>query len=118
VVRAERRVTLTPIRLTGANSVCVECKLTEPEVGRCSRTAFPPSSRSHCDEANPLTAKGLDCPLADRGPKYWDEAPVFVKMDERRGRREWSDVRTLSVSARHPGGQPPWTRARPRAPHL
>lgn len=83
----ERTSTSVDVLIAGAGSVCVECKLTEPEVGRCSRTWLPPSNKSHCNGANPMTGGGIRCPLAAAGPRYWEEIPDFVKMEEWRARR-------------------------------
>lgn len=83
----ERTSTSVDVLIAGDSSVCVECKLTESEVGRCSRPLLPPARDRHCDGANPLTSDGLRCPLANR-VKYWDEVPNFVQMDRWRGRRE------------------------------
>lgn len=84
----ERTSTSVDVLIGGASSVCVECKLTESEVGRCSKTLLPSSNKSHCNGANPMTGGGITCPLANAGPRYWEEVPAFVKMEAWRARRE------------------------------
>lgn len=83
----ERTSTSVDVLIGGDSTVCVECKLSESEVGRCSRPLLPPGSKRHCAGANALASNGLRCPLAPR-VKYWDEVPNFVQMDRWRGRRE------------------------------
>lgn len=78
----ERTSTSIDVLITGATTVCVECKLSEAEVGPCSRPQLPPKNARHCDGANPVRDSGLTCPLADRGVKYWDDVPELVQIEK------------------------------------
>ncbi|HEY3382630.1 MAG TPA: hypothetical protein VGK32_12725 [Vicinamibacterales bacterium] len=84
----ERTSTSIDVLIAGDSTVCVECKLTESEVGRCSRALLPPASDRHCGGQNPLNATGLRCPLADLGVKYWEEVPTVVNINKWHGRRD------------------------------
>jgi hypothetical protein len=78
----ERTSTSIDVLIAGATTVCIECKLSEAEIGPCSRPQLPPERVGHCDGANPVRGTGLKCPLADRGVKYWDTIPQFVQIEK------------------------------------
>jgi len=75
----EVRSTSIDVLVSGPTIVCVECKLTEAEVGRCSRPALPKDHREHCDGAYRQQAgRSRRCALAERAIAYWDNVPYVL----------------------------------------
>lgn len=107
----ERTSTSVDVLIDGATNVCVECKLSEVEIGSCSFAALPAKNDRHCRGTNPLTSTGMCCVLRDRGVKYWDEVPRFVRLDRWRDRKEcpmcapYQLVRNV-LAANRPGRAP------------
>ncbi len=58
-------------------TVAVECKLAEPDVGRCSRaTKRKPSEPEYCNGRYAKQAGHTNpCPLSDEGIEYWTHVP-------------------------------------------
>jgi hypothetical protein len=82
----ERTSTSVDVLIRGTSTVCVECKLSEAEVGPCSRPAVQADRAGHCDGVNPLRAAGLECALARRGLKYWDNMSELVQIEKWKAR--------------------------------
>ncbi|MBN1460610.1 MAG: hypothetical protein JXA57_13835 [Armatimonadetes bacterium] len=68
------------IRSANGYRVAFECKLTEPEVGACSRPALTPRDsnyeRDHCDGTYTCQRGRRErCSLSEIGVAYWDHIP-------------------------------------------
>jgi len=80
----EPRSTSIDVLLGGACPVMVECKLTEPEVGTCSRPLLKPSDPSYdrdlCDGTYRIQQNRHErCPLTSLGVLYWRYVPFLFK---------------------------------------
>lgn len=75
----EPRPTQIDVWFAGTTRVAVECKLTEAEVGSCSRPRLQPGDPGHCDgtyrRQRDRTAR---CPLTEIGIAYWDFIPRLL----------------------------------------
>ena len=77
----EPQPTSVDVWMPGRTLVCVECKMTEAEVGACSR----PGKKKHahpCDGTYTYQAGRVHrCALAADGVDYWDHIPAVLKWD-------------------------------------
>jgi hypothetical protein len=75
----EPRPTDIDVWMSGRTVVCVECELTEAEVGQCSRPRCP-THRFPCN-GNFEQQPGLQyrCALARQGVQYWSHIPRILK---------------------------------------
>jgi len=85
----ERRMTSVDVFFGGEYQIAVECKLSEPEVGTCSRPRLlrtdPTYEREYCDGRYAIQGeRGKRCALTELGIRYWDNAyiPRFFKADQ------------------------------------
>jgi hypothetical protein len=65
---------------SGSYRVTIECKLTEAEVGRCSRPQLPPDAsnyaKDYCNGSYAVqSARTNRCSLTEIGVKYWEFVP-------------------------------------------
>jgi hypothetical protein len=80
----EPRSTSIDLWVEGFRRVAVECKLTEPEFGSCSRPRLRPSepnyARDHCDGSyTQQRGRETRCALTEIGDRYWTYIPeLFV----------------------------------------
>jgi Restriction Endonuclease associating with ARP len=77
---AEPRPTSVDVMFDGQYRVAVECKLSEPEVGSCSRPGLGPSDSNfesdHCDGSyTRQRGRRERCALTERGIAYWRYIP-------------------------------------------
>ena len=80
------RKTKIDVFIGGAHQVAVECKLTEPEVGPCSRPKLrrdaPNYNDEFCDGRYVRQRNRKErCSLTHIGVKYWEFIPSFFKWD-------------------------------------
>lgn len=68
--------TSVDVVIDGPPRVAIECKLTESEVGPCSRPKLPSSNRKYCNGTY-ARQKGRDerCSLSAGGVRYWEFVP-------------------------------------------
>jgi hypothetical protein len=80
----ERRATSIDFWIAGARSVAVECKLTEVEVGACSRPHLGRAAAKYCDGSLRRRAGWRHaCSLAEHGDAdYWRWLPELCGWDE------------------------------------
>jgi hypothetical protein len=76
----EPRPTSLDALITGKHPVAIECKLTEPDVGSCSRPSMKKSDsnyeRDFCDGTYTVQkGRKTRCSLTEIGVKYWDHIP-------------------------------------------
>ena len=76
----EPRPTSLDALITGKHSVAIECKLTEPEVGSCSRPNLTDKDSNYkkdfCDGTYTVQrGRTSRCSLTEIGVKYWDHIP-------------------------------------------
>jgi len=78
----EPRPTSLDVVFHGARRVAIECKLTESDVGRCSRPKLKPGEEHYCNgdycAQNGRTAR---CSLAPLGVRYWHYLPRLFTVD-------------------------------------
>ena len=79
----EPRPTSVDVMFDGDYRVAVECKLSEPEVGSCSRPGLGPSDSNfesdHCDGTYTHQRGRRDrCALTERGIAYWRYIPKLL----------------------------------------
>ena len=79
----EPRPTSVDVMFDGDYRVAVECKLSEPEVGACSRPNLTPSDSNfesdHCDGTYTHQRGRRDrCALTERGIAYWRYIPKLL----------------------------------------
>ena len=85
----EPRGTSIDVFVEGHHRVAVECKLSESDIGRCSRPAIRPTQRrystDHCDGGY-RRQRGREnrCSLSEIGVKYWDLVPRVLSWDNER----------------------------------
>lgn len=89
----EPRPTSLDVQFGGVQRVAFECKLTEQEVGTCSRPRLETDDPQYCDGSYALTASvGLEatasapvrCPLVPLGVRYWQFVPrIFTWAADR-----------------------------------
>jgi hypothetical protein len=80
------RKTKIDVFIGGAHQVAVECKLTEPEVGPCSRPKLRRDAPNYYDEfCDGRYVRQLNrnerCSLTHIGLKYWELIPSFFNWD-------------------------------------
>jgi hypothetical protein len=69
----EPRPTQVDVWFDGSTRVAVECKLTEAEVGSCSRPRLPPDDPGQCDGTyRRQRDRAAKCTLTEIGVAYWD----------------------------------------------
>jgi hypothetical protein len=64
--------------ICGRNVVCVECKLTEAEVGRCSRPMCPTHRYTCNGNCEQQPGRQYRCALAQQGIQYWNHVPKIL----------------------------------------
>jgi len=65
--------------ISGRSVVCVECKFTEAEVGRCSRPMCP-THRFPCNgNCEKQPGREYRCALEKQGLQYWNHVPSILK---------------------------------------
>jgi len=78
----EIRATSVDLFVSGPPITCVECKLSEVEVGCCSRPALKKEHNEYCTGSYvQQKARSHRCVLAERGMTYWDHIPHVLKWD-------------------------------------
>lgn len=78
----EVRSTSVDVLVSGATFVCVECKLSEQEVGSCSRPRLKKGHPEYCDGSFARQgARSHRCALAERGMSYWDHIPEVLRWE-------------------------------------
>lgn len=79
----EPRSTSIDVLIVGPTVVCVECKLSEAEVGHCSRPRLKKDHAEYCDGSyrQQGTRTGR-CALTERGIAYWRCIPGILKQPE------------------------------------
>lgn len=69
------------VRATGAR-VAVECKWTEAEFGRYSRTRLAPREHWYCDGSYMRQqGRGARCALTEQGQAYWEHLPEILEWN-------------------------------------
>lgn len=73
----ERNATSLDVFFDGPFKVAFECKLTEAEVGACSRPTLEPKEAGYCDGTFPLIRPSAAdrCSLTTAKVRYWDYVP-------------------------------------------
>lgn len=67
---------------TGRHLVAVECKLTEPEFGSCSRPSLSEDDPGHCDGSYRVQrSRTARCSLTEIGVRYWTFVPDLFIWD-------------------------------------
>lgn len=78
----EVRATSVDLLVSGPTVACVECKLSEQEVGCCSR---PRLKKDHPEYCNGSYVRQGDrthrCALAERGMSYWEHIPSVLNWE-------------------------------------
>jgi hypothetical protein len=78
----EPRRTKIDVFLAGDYQVAVECKLSEKEVGTCSRPRLSKSDEQYCNGTYSVQDKRTErCALTQIGVKYWKYIPEFFSWD-------------------------------------
>lgn len=81
----EPRPTSVDVWLEGTQRVAVECKLTEPEFGTCSRPSLREGrdrnyERDHCDGTyTQQRSRSSRCTLTEIGVRYWEYVPKLFQ---------------------------------------
>jgi hypothetical protein len=76
----EIRPTSIDVWVSQPTVACVECKLSEREVGRCSRPRLPSAHSEHCDGSYRRQAgRTSRCALTERVIAYWDHIPRVLR---------------------------------------
>ena len=80
----EPRPTSLDALITGKHPVAIECKLTEPDVGSCSRPRLTKSDSNYekdlCDGTyTAQRGRATRCSLTEVGVRYWDHIPRVFK---------------------------------------
>jgi len=112
----EPRPTSIDVLLDGTNPLVIECKLTEPEVGPCSRPRLAESDSAYeeqyCDgDYRVQRGRSERCPLTERGVLYWRLLPDLFNLDPARDyspcplRLGYQLIRNVLAAARHDGAQ-------------
>ncbi len=78
----EPRPTEVDVFFRGNCRVAVECKLSESDVGTCSRPRLKSEEPEHCDGTYTFQkGRQVRCALTEIDVKYWDFVPVLFKWD-------------------------------------
>lgn len=78
----EVRATSVDVLVSGSTSICVECKLSEQEVGCCSRPRLKKSDPEYCDGSFARQGgRSHRCALAERGMSYWEHIPSVLNWE-------------------------------------
>lgn len=76
----EPRPTSLDVFLSGRYRVALECKLSETEVGPCSRPRLKKDSTEYCDGSYSIQGgRKSRCALTEVGVRYWDYVPKLFK---------------------------------------
>lgn len=76
----EPRPTSLDVFFSGRYNVAVECKLTEDDVGRCSRPELDYDNKYYCQGKYAFQqGRETPCPLTEVGVKYWEYIPSIFK---------------------------------------
>ncbi len=79
---APSRCTSVDVLLSGNRRVAIECKLTEVDMGRCSRPRLASEEPDHCDGSYSHQRRRLDrCSLTAIGVKYWQYVPHILRWN-------------------------------------
>lgn len=111
----EPRPTSVDAMFDGSYRIAVECKLSEPEVGECSRPGLRPTDSNfvsdHCDGSYSHQRGRRDrCALTERGISYWQYVarllnwPVGADMRPCPLRASYQLVRNVLAASVRPGG--------------
>ncbi len=111
----ERRATSVDLMLGGQYRVAVECKLSEPDVGACSRPALKPTDSNYendyCDGSYTRQHGRRDrCSLTEAGRLYWRYIPKLFTWPYDADTRPcpllatYQLVRTILAACVRPGG--------------
>ena len=77
-----RDTTNVDLFVAGSHAVAVECKLSESEVGACSRPALSLEDSRFCDGAfRAQRGRAHRCSLAEHGIPYWEYIPGVLAWD-------------------------------------
>jgi len=107
----EPRPTSLDVYFPGKYSVAVECKLTEQDIGRCSRPDLDYNHQEYCDGTYTFQrGRESRCPLTERGVKYWEHVPhLFSWQDEYHDacplHKNYQLVRNVLAAAVRPSGE-------------
>jgi hypothetical protein len=83
----EVRATSVDVLVSGGTFVCVECKLSEQEVGCCSRPRLKKRHPEYCDGSFVRQGgRSHRCALAERGMSYWEHIPGVLNWEVDRDR--------------------------------
>lgn len=78
----EIRATSVDLLVSGPAFICVECKLSEQEVGCCSRPALKKDHREYCNGSYVRqSGRSHRCALAERGMNYWEHIPSVLNWE-------------------------------------
>lgn len=76
------RKTSIDVFFGGDHQVAVECKLSEKEVGACSRPRLRKTDEQYCNgHYAKQRYRNERCALTEIGVKYWKWIPLFIKTD-------------------------------------
>jgi len=76
----EPRPTSLDFYISGRYRVAIECKLTEIEMGPCSRPRLKKDSPEYCDGSYSVQGRRKSrCALTEIGVRYWDYVPALFK---------------------------------------
>jgi hypothetical protein len=65
--------------------LAIECKLTEPEVGKCSRPKLKADEPLHCDGSYTVQSpRASRCSLTEEGIQYWEHIPSTFQWEAER----------------------------------
>lgn len=112
----ERRATSVDLMLGGQYRVAVECKLSEPDTGACSRPELGPTDSNYesdfCDGTFTRQRGRRDrCSLTEAGRTYWKYIPRLFSWSYDADMRPcpllatYQLVRTILAACVRPGGQ-------------
>jgi hypothetical protein len=74
------RSTSVDVWVQGPPSVAIECKLAEPDIGRCSRPHRSKDDEEYCNGSYSCQhGRRKRCALVELGIKYWDFVPKLFK---------------------------------------
>jgi len=78
----EPRRTSIDVSFEGARRVAIECKLTEQDVGHCSKTRSNAADSEHCNGNYEIQQGRLSrCALTEIRVRYWDDIPALFHLD-------------------------------------
>jgi hypothetical protein len=76
----EPRPTSLDAFISGPYQIAIECKLTETDIGNCSRPRLKTDSQEYCSGSYSIQNNRINrCVLAEIGIRYWDYVPLLFK---------------------------------------